>query len=149
MTITPQNMLLDSGTSGPLPRASADLVQEKVFAASAGAAATLAPLTPIAKNSSTGFHVSAVNGGANSTGVIIGFAWDFRTIQGAATPGITVNASGGGESQGNVMTAGMVDFRDIPFATFGTLDQLKAAIRTQSPSLRTLDLIIVGLEGVP
>jgi len=149
MTIAPQNMLLDSGTSGPLPRAIPDLVQEKVFAASAGAAATLAPLTPIAKNSSSGFHVAAVQGGANSTDIIIGFAWDFRTIQAAATPGITVNASGGGESQGNVMTAGTIDFRDIPFATYGTLAQLKAAIRTQSPSLRSLNLVIVGLEGVP
>lgn len=147
MANTPRNLLVDSTSQGPLGRCLATETCEKQFAASSGAAGVIGPLTPISKNSATGLHVAAVNGGANSTSVIVGFAYDFA--HNAAGQGVPVNASGGGESTGIVMVAGEIDARDIPFATFGTQAQLFAQLRTNIPSLRELNITVRGLEGVP
>lgn len=103
-------------------------VQPKSFAAGATA---LAPLTPVAFNTSTGFWVPYASGGANGTGTISGFVWPDAAPRHATD-----------ETTANVALGGRIHLDDIPIISGYTLAQLKASLITDA---RTRGFIIEGL----
>lgn len=107
-------------------RYSADSIQPKTFATGS---ATLAPLSPVAYNTSTGKHVLFQNGGANGTGTITGFLMDE----------LVLHASN--DQIANVMLTGRVHLDDIPIQSGYNLAQLKTALAI----VKTQGIIVEGL----
>lgn len=105
-----------SSAAGPaaMLRYLAKTIQPKNFTANIG---TLAPLTPVAFNTSTGFWTKFADSGANGTGTIGGFVGPDGLVSHA-----TENVLG------NVILAGDIHLDDIPIISGYTLAQLKTAI---------------------
>ena len=129
MALNPRELFSSSSTAALL-RVDAITVQPKTFAQGTG---TLANLTPMAFNTSTGFWVTWVTGGINGTGTISGFVWSDPVVLDADE-----------EVIGNILLEGKVHFADI-VVVGGTETQLKVALR-DGP--RALGLIIQGLDAV-
>lgn len=108
------------------------VIQPKTLAAVSGAP-TLAILTPLAFNTSTGFWVVWTSGGANGTGSIAGFLNE-ETVTSATL-----------ETLVNVILGGEIHYEDIPVPSGETLANLKTALRSGP---RTLGLTITGLDAV-
>lgn len=139
------NELLSSSTRAPFPRLvpHEDGVHVKKFASSAGA--ELLPIgTPVVFNTSTTFWQVYDEGALNGTGVIRGFVYP-NALQ--------LDASD--EVLGNVLMAGVVHRDDINTAEIrgfllGSPSEanLDAALRTNDPSLRELNIDVQGLTQV-
>lgn len=110
-------------------RYEATSIQPKTFAAGSG---TLAPLTPVAYNTSTNFWVPFANGGANGTGTIKGFVGPDPIVLAASN-----------EVLGNVIMGGTIHLADIPIIAGYTLAQLKTAL---TGTVRALGYKIQGME---
>lgn len=112
-----------------------DGIMPKTFAAVSGGG-TLAPLTPVAYNTSTNKWVQWSTGGANGTGTVKGFVWPDAVV---------LDDSDGDNNDvlGQVMTHGVIHFDDIPVVG-GTEAQLKTALQS---GLRELGFTIQGLEN--
>lgn len=130
MALNP-NELFASNTVSALKRVEAKTIQPKTFASGSG---TLAQLTPIAFNTSTGFWVPWTDGGANGTGTISGFVWPDEVV-----------LDSDDEVMGNVLLEGKVHYDDIALPSGETEANLKTALR-DGP--RGLGLIIQGLDQV-
>lgn len=105
-----------SSAAGPaaMLRYLAKTIQPKNFAANIG---TLAPLTPVTFNTSTGFWTKYANGGSNGTGTIQGFVGPDSVVS-HATENVLAN----------VILAGDIHLDDIPIISGYTLAQLKTDI---------------------
>lgn len=127
-----ENQLFSSASGkGSSLRAAATSVQPKTFA---GGTALLAPLSPVAYNTSTNTWVLWDQDGTNGTNAIKGFVWPDG-----------VQLVSGSEVIGQVMLAGRIHFDDIPVVTANyNAAQLKAAVQS---TVRSLGFIIEGLEN--
>jgi len=130
MALNP-NELFSSASVAALKRVEAKTIQPKTFASGSG---TLAALTPVAFNTSTGFWVVWTNGGANGTGTIKGFVWPDAVVLDSDE-----------EVLGNVLLEGKIHYADIALPDGETAANLKGALR-DGP--RSLGIIIQGLDQV-
>jgi hypothetical protein len=117
--------------AGSGPRCFATVVQPKTFASGS---LTLAKLTPVAYNTSTGFFQIFASGGSNGTGTIDGFVWPDQIV-----------LDGSNEVTGQVMLAGRIHLDDIPIVSGYTLAQLKTALLASI--VRNKGIIIEGMVG--
>lgn len=124
-----------SATQGPFKRIHATRNKVCTFAAP-GADKTLPAGTVVAYNSSTNFWTEWATGGTNDTGTPRGIVWPDP---------IDLKASG--EVLGVVMTEGEAHVDDL-VSDGGTTAQLKTALATGSPSLRSLGIYIKGLNTI-
>jgi hypothetical protein len=131
MALTTNAYIVD--TTGPASslRHYPELVQTKTFAAGSG---TLAELTAVALNTSTGFMVLWAPAGANNTNVIAGFV--------RSPSGVTLD--GTFQTQALVTMKGKIHIDDIPINTY-TLAELKVACR--NGMVRNAGIEIEGLEN--
>lgn len=121
------NEQVTSVTGSRTPRVLPKLVQAKTLASGSG---TIAPLSPMAFNTSTGKWVPWATGGANGTGTI------------SALMGLeSATLDGSNDILANLIMAGEVHFDDIPVVG-GTLAQLKTAVISD---LRSRGFYIQGL----
>lgn len=127
-----ENQLFSSASGkGSSLRCVPTSVQPKTFA---GGTALIAPLTPVAYNTSTNLWVIWDQDGSNGTNVISGFVWPDG-----------VQLVSGSEVLGQVVLGGRIHFDDIPVVTANySAAQLKAAVQS---SVRSLGFIIEGLEN--
>ena len=123
------NEQYSSSTQGKRLRVQPTVVQPKTFAAGSG---TLAPLTPIAYNTSTNKWVVWTSGGANGTGTIRGFVGLDAVVLDAAN-----------EVLGNVILGGIIHYEDIVLPSGESAGNLKTAL---TGTVRQLGFTIQGLE---
>ena len=137
------NELYSSTTRGALPNfavGSPDGIKVVNFANSAGAE-TIAPMTPVAYDTSTNNWKVWTDGGANGTGDIRGFL--IGTEYGAdPVTGITLDATD--EVIGTVMIDGTIDYNSIVLPSGETENNLKAALQS---GLRERGIIVANLEN--
>lgn len=118
-----------SSTQGKRLRVQPTVIQPKTFAAGSG---TLAPLTPVAYNTSTNKWVVWTNGGANGTGTIKGFVGLDAVVLDAAN-----------EVLGNVILGGIIHYEDIVLPSGESAGNLKTAL---TGTVRQLGFTVQGLE---
>lgn len=134
---TGQTEFYTSDTVAAEPRAVATRAAVRKFATAAGSP-TLARLTPVARNTSTGQWVAWTNGGANGTGTIKGFVW-------SDNDGLALDASD--ETLGVVMLEGQIHHDDVPVPSGESQGNLTTAL--QAETLRELGIFVQGTDSLP
>lgn len=99
---------------------------------------SLPVLTPVARNSSTGFWVPWDANGSNATDTMLGLVWPEA-----------ITLSEDGEVQGSVMLAGKVHYEDILAAVEERAVEVEADLATElKAGPRDLGILVYGLPDV-
>lgn len=131
MAVQPRDLRTDNGAYSKQKRMLATHTIVGTFANGSG---TLAPLTPVAFNTSTKKWVVWANGGSNDTNAVKGFVWH--------NP-VTLHSTN--DVQGIIMLRGRIHMADIVLPAGEDLDNLKNALRANA---RLLGIDVEGLDQI-